>query len=761
MRQKAAARLLALSSRAAEPLVAKLLADPDAEVRLAVVEPAVTHHIEAESEVLPWLSEADARLRVAACRVLALGASERAVAPLTRALSDTQAPVRRVAAQALGALRRGDPVPALLGRLDDAQPEVRVEVLRALGRRGDPRATSQVAARARDAAPEVRVAALQAIAWIGDPSARRAVAAALADPAQDVRREAAWTAGKLGVIEATRPLAELARKTEPLEVRRAALMALARIGSADAIASIVVAVRDDDKSAAPAREALLRLPSASATLLADALRRAVSERTAFALADALITMGAREHEPAIIQAVRDGRIGAVASAQLLMRMHAPDALTLLVEKLGDPSPAVRAEAVTGLTASLSRAPSGLPVDAILGLLEGQSLRPGERARYITALGKTKSPRALSALVTFAKSRVLAERQAAVGALGAIPDGQADAALLDALGDIEPAVREAAAEALAEGGGDLACATLLDRLERGGLGERPLLEAGLAGCLGRAAAATTRAAGARLSRVQGPTRDAIAEGLGRKGSPDARDALVALAASADVADRRKAAEALGAQDAPGTLRTLAGDPDGSVRAAALFALRRSVDGSARATLVAHLADADARAAANAASALGSRSPSPEDKASLCASLSDARATVRAAVLRALAAGRERCSDAGETERVLLAKDVAPTVRAAAARAVRASPSSPADERALAWCMATDPVFSVSRACAEDAAIPAGEEPVVVVMVGRDGRPSASAPFALELADGTVRYGVTDRRGSVAEARAPKGLVRLLP
>lgn len=760
VRKKAAAKLVGVSPRVAAPLVPKLLDDADVEVRLAAAEAAVAQRIPAEAQVLPWLAEADARLRVAAARVLALGASEKALAPLTRALSDTQPAVRRVAARALSAVRSGDAVTALLGHMDDATPDVRVEVLTSLARLGDPRAAAPVAGRTQDAAPEVRVAALRALADLGDAKTGKGALPALADVASEVRREAAVAVGRLGVLDATKALAGLTRKTEPPEVRRAALVALARLGTEESTSALVAALRDDEKGASPAKDALLHVGKDKARLLGVELGRAVDEKTAVAVASALVDLGAKDEEPAILRAAKDGRLGAAASARVLAGMSDPGALALLVEKLGDPSPSVRAEAANALSKSLARTPSGLPVDAIVALLQGEALRREERPRYVALLGRTRSARALPTLLTLAKSTRLEERREAVTALGGMPAGDADAALLEALADDEPAVRENASRALAEGGGDKACAALVERLERGGAGERPLAEIGLAGCLARASAATHKAAGARLSGERDSTRDALAEGLGRAATADAKAALVALAGSPDAHDRRKAAEALVKHGAGDVLARLGDDGDGSVRAAALFALGASKDASARDLLVKHVPDDDARAAANAATALGRLPADAQGKTALCAASKDVRASVRAAALHALSRTGTRCAESGEDERTLLG-DPSSLVRAAAARALRVSTRTPADDRALARCVAEEPILSVARACADTPKASADEEAVVVVVVGEGGRPRATAPFALSLADGTVRYGTTDRRGSVLEVVAPKGVVTLLP
>jgi HEAT repeat protein len=76
------------------------------------------------------------------------------------------------------------------------------------------------------------------------------------------------------------------------------------------------------------------------------------------------------------------------------------------------------------------------------------LRPGVAAEALAAVAKPREPRALAVLSLYAGNVNLAVRLAAVKGLGRLSDGKAIDLLLERLGDAQPQVRAAAAEALA-------------------------------------------------------------------------------------------------------------------------------------------------------------------------------------------------------------------------------------------------------------------------------------------------------------------------
>jgi hypothetical protein len=125
-------------------------------------------------------------------------------------------------------------------------------------------------------------------------------------------------------------------------------------------------------------------------------------------------------------------------------------------------------------------------------------------------------------------------------------------------------------------------------------------------------------------------------------------------------------------------------------------------------------------------------------------------------------RARCGD-GAPERAALIYDPAPVARAAAAELVAtvASPAAERDRAALHRCRHDDPYGTVAAHCAPHAPAPDATAEPATVLVVPDGasRPAPEAPFALRLADGRVRHGLTDRRGAAFERRAPRGPLAL--
>ncbi|HEX2032373.1 MAG TPA: HEAT repeat domain-containing protein, partial [Actinomycetota bacterium] len=355
-------------------------------------------------------------------------------------------------------------------------------------------------------------------------------------------------------------------------------------------------------------------------------------------------------------AVRAAAVAAVA------RFPDPSALPRALDLLSDPDPVVRAEAAAAVSAC-SRAPGD--VAGPLGrLLEDPDARV--RVRAAVALARTgEVDRAVAALRRSGASPEAEERAAAVRALGLVgeeaatvaerlrdadpavrraaaealagfPAGPADEGLFDALGDPAPAVREAAATALARRGAPVAGrlgALLSDErraeaallaLADGAAGEREPIEQYAAGQ--RHAALRYHAAWRRVAaRGRDPRAALLAYAVRSKALAHARRALVAEGAlgdrsavemaleglaSRDPGQRANALEMIEAVAAPGVVRPLAAvwdpepDPAGDGLAAALEMLE-DPDPWIRACAAQALAGGDGARAALAA--LAERDP----------------------------------------------------------------------------------------------------------------------------------------------------------
>src|SRR5262249_44604871 len=113
--------------------------------------------------------------------------------------------------------------------------------------------------------------------------------------------------------------------------------------------------------------------------------------------------------------------------------------------------------------------------------------------------------------------------------------------------------------------------------------------------------------------------------------------------------------------------------------------------------------------------------------------------------------------------VLASDPFDAARAAAAGLIAevASAEGALDRAVITRCIDEDTNADVAAACRKPLKrLDPGTVAVSVYVVPEgEATPAPRAPFALAFADGFVRLGVTDERGSVFEHDAPRGLMRL--
>jgi HEAT repeat protein len=353
--------------------------------------------------------------------------------------------------------------------------------------------------------------------------------------------------------------------------------------------------------------------------------------------------------------------------------------------------------------------------------------------------------------------------AALTALGELGPDAAARALEKALDDPEASVRLAAALSIRKSAPKGAAANLLERLEHAPAQDRSAVALALGGALSgvKDEKLSARVAELALSSSDGE-RDSLIEALAHAPTRSAARALQLLSQSAEVADRSKAAEALGMRaDGVAPLVGLASDPEPEVRATAVWGLGAVGSAPEIAILLRALKDSDAAVAANAASALGRvrarlRLPAAGE---LCEALSDSRAAVRESALAALRWVGRRCQE--QRERRLLSSDRAPRVRLAAARLIRDVGTTSDDLRSLRRCSSEEVMGTVASECLQaQTPLPTGASELLVFVVPvAEATPVARAPFALVRPDGLVRHGLSDRRGAVSEAFIPDGRVEL--
>jgi HEAT repeat protein len=791
-RRLAAQRIAELPPEIGLKLALAAMGDTDVEVRLRAAQAAILLRMpKAGDVVIPWLSEADPRIRLAACDVIRAAPTDRSVVALGRVLGDPDPHVRLAAAAAMGGSGEPAAVSPLLGHLDDPAPEVREEVARALGRIGDARAVVPLIGKVQDAIPEVRKVVARALGDLGDQRAGSALMLALTDVSAEVRYEAVTALGKLRSEEAVPAIAPLAegesgdassyagRATPSIgvgagEVRAAALRALGRIGSDAAVRTLVKALAKDDPALprSPLREALAAAGKRSSPMLIALLNGSPPGNTAAGAALVLGALHDKDGVAPILRAMSRGVVPLRHGLRALAELGSPAALPAVLELLDDPDPAARKEAIRAAAALIEPGKvDGRPVDPARAALADAATPIDERIELCRLLGKTGAPRAEQALLPLAKAKPSALRLAAIEALGALQTGSpaVDKALLDALDDESAEVRFKAASSLARVGGAAAAPAILERLTVAAEQDRGALGLAISGALARSTDAAL-AAKVREAVASAPdaARDALIEGLGRMRGADAGKQLEALAAG-PIDDRRKVAEALaGHPEMMSALVKLAGDPDPGVRANAAWSLGTAGGKDQMAAVAGLLADPDAAVAGNAAASLGRLAAREKDaakaSASLCPALTDARAYVRANALEALSLAGASCE--GNPARDLLARDPSEAVRIAAAdflaRAIArdGDKAQEADKRALIRCTGEERDASVGTRCNKPLPVPSGAGDVAVYVVP-DGRnaPQARAQFTLVRADGLLRMGLADRRGELFEREAPRGAIRL--
>lgn len=172
--------------------------------------------------------------------------TNRVVAALLRALTDSVAAVREDAAYALGQLEAQSAVPVLSARLlDDRSAGVREMIAWSLGQLERRSATPALStAVMRDSAVAVRAMAIWALGQLEDPAAVPALARVLAeDRSAELRGRAAWALGATAARPAPPALIAALRDAEA-EVRVRAAWALGQIGDGDAAAALSSAMSD-------------------------------------------------------------------------------------------------------------------------------------------------------------------------------------------------------------------------------------------------------------------------------------------------------------------------------------------------------------------------------------------------------------------------------------------------------------------------------------------------------------------------------------
>lgn len=439
MRWEAVEALSKLGDAAVEPLI-ETLANSDANVRRAAAD--TLGKLACARALEPLLEMlADVSIRSVTVKALGMLGDSRAVEPLMGLLEDVDGDVRSAAVVALGKLGDERALEPLIKNLKSADKNFSGLVADALGQLGDDRAVEPLLGILEDADRDERSAAARALGKLGDVCAVESLIEALKDGDGDVRSAAVEALGMLGEI-ALEPLTGiLADADRDGNVRSAAAEALGKLGDMRAVESLIVAL-NDGYVCWEAAEALGRLGALrSVGLLIDTLKDENANwwvRTA--AATALGNLGdARAVEPLISN---------LADLNVNVRSAAADALG----KLGDvravgPLIEVLADIDVRWTAAeaLGKLGDARAVEPLIGTLKSADMNV--RRATAEALGRLGDGRAVESLIGTLKSADKDTRRASAEALGKLGDARAVASLITGLKDTNANVRWAVAQAL--------------------------------------------------------------------------------------------------------------------------------------------------------------------------------------------------------------------------------------------------------------------------------------------------------------------------
>jgi HEAT repeat protein len=271
--------------------------------------------------------------------------------------------------------------------------------------------------------PDVRKAAADALGKIGDAQAIDGLALALKD--QDSRWLAEETLGKISSRLTAEELV-IALKHQNTTVRSLAAETLGKIGDACAVDELIVALKDQDGSVSwKAAEALGRIGGESTVnKLLVALKDPTESGRRERAAKALGDIGDPKAVDALIEAFKD-RNAALRSSEAVGRIGGESTVNKLLIALKDPDTAVRCMAAN----ALGEIGDAHAVDALIATLKDQEFTV--RGSFMCALGKIGGARAVDVLVNAIKDQDANVRGQAVEALGKSGDPKAVDALIDA------------------------------------------------------------------------------------------------------------------------------------------------------------------------------------------------------------------------------------------------------------------------------------------------------------------------------------------
>lgn len=273
---------------------------------------------------------------------------ERALPAILRALQHDTPRVRAAAARALEHADGETPLPYLLQALQDSDPWVRYYAARSLGRLGYAAALEPLAELARsDTANPVRAAAIEALGHIGGARAAAVLGSLAGETDFDIARTAIEALGNVAHPQALPPLLAALRASDA-RLRVAALQAIGQHGGGAATGALQwVAASDKDEHVAQAAiQALARLATPEAVAVLFSLATDTTRRDACIAALASLS---EAHIPLVADGLHHAHPAArIAAVEALARMKHPRATQALSAALHDEDASVRLAAVNAL-----------------------------------------------------------------------------------------------------------------------------------------------------------------------------------------------------------------------------------------------------------------------------------------------------------------------------------------------------------------------------------------------------------------------------